>query len=1022
MKKLFIFSSLIFIISNSLFAKTPIHECDNLAAHPDDPFKVTEGIEWDYMNAEEAVAECSKALNNYPDEGRFKYQLARALNKTGNYEKSFIYAQEASENNYPMAFYLLGLMYYYGDLEFDYDKAIIYFKKSLVIKSINLNIKYYVASSYYLKGDYSKSIDLFLDLEQEKDFEWRFSVLLELGSSHYYLLDNSYIDDGIALNEYNKAIKYFKRIIEEDLFEQATELELSKFYHRLAFSLDEIGDIDAAVKYYQKNVDSFENNNDLKKDEKITELYSNSAYNLSQIFFYKEEYYETIKILEKLIKLNPNYNDAYTDLAWMYSEGKGVNQNSNKALEILLSGTEIDKSGLINNNLGLMYESGQGVEQDYEKAKEFYLKSTKQNNTITGYLNLGYLYQEGLGVDVNIQQAKKIYLEGIELYQNRFKNPNYIFSSADEPSFLQISNFLEYLETQENNAAYNYKKTDFNPELQVCEKIINMVQSGFNQQSSFDKCFNLANQGDVDAQYYIGLFYLDGYVVSKNFSQAAKWFKKSLLQDDVYAKYEYSNLLLNGHIKDEEIDLVNLLNEIIYDEDKTNRIKALYNLGIAYKYGIYVKKDLDKALKIFKNINKFIDYNQVIRESAIDRANEIKSIKAGFAVEDPLLNLFPIKFEGKSLWEDSNDGTNWNNVIFQSIKEIGPDRFEIKGHYVTDYNNDEIVYVNLIGKINSKLKSIEIWENNPISSDLDFDPEDDWVTEGSYVGFYNDNFTEINAFWIPEKTGPRGTLNLKHEKILRGKDKIVDLKSQLNFGKYYAIVIGNNNYENMEDLDTARIDATTVASVLENKYGFEILKVLTDATEKQIISNLYSINKLLSPYDNLLIYYAGHGYMDEETERGYWLPIDANTIESEDTSSWISVDDISNILTKLSAKHILVVADSCYSGSLVLRSPSSTSDISYKHYKQLLEKKARKALTSGALQPVADGGGQGHSVFANAFLKILSDNDKVIDTNSIFNQVNKIVSNSPFTDQTPLYNVVPRTGDEGGDFIFVPQN
>ena len=105
----------------------------------------------------------------------------------------------------------------------------------------------------------------------------------------------------------------------------------------------------------------------------------------------------------------------------------------------------------------------------------------------------------------------------------------------------------------------------------------------------------------------------------------------------------------------------------------------------------------------------------------------------------------------------------------------------------------------------------------------------------------------------------------------------------MNFGNYYAVVIGNNDYEYFEDLDTARIDATTVAEVLKNKYGFEILKVLIDANERDIISSLNSINKNLSAYDNLLIYYAGHGFLDE-TDRGYWLPVDANTPDSLDTS------------------------------------------------------------------------------------------------------------------------------------------
>ena len=223
-------------------------------------------------------------------------------------------------------------------------------------------------------------------------------------------------------------------------------------------------------------------------------------------------------------------------------------------------------------------------------------------------------------------------------------------------------------------------------------------------------------------------------------------------------------------------------------------------------------------------------------------------------------------------------------------------------------------------------------------------------------------------------------------------------------------------------MDSAILDAEAVANLLESKYNFVVLPPLINASRRDILSTLNSLKKKLGPYDNLLIYYAGHGYLDD-ANRGYWLPVDANTIESEDNSQWISSDDISNILTLLPAKHILVVADSCYSGSLVIRGSSKDSNISSNnknYYKQLLEKKTRKALTSGALQPVLDGGGQGHSVFASAFLNILKNNSQVISGDVFSSSIKKVVSNN--AEQTPLYKVVPKTGDEGGDFIFVPQN
>ena len=48
-------------------------------------------------------------------------------------------------------------------------------------------------------------------------------------------------------------------------------------------------------------------------------------------------------------------------------------------------------------------------------------------------------------------------------------------------------------------------------------------------------------------------------------------------------------------------------------------------------------------------------------------------------------------------------------------------------------------------------------------------------------------------------------------------------------------------------------------------------------------------------------------------DQGYWLPVDA---DSEDPTNWVSNNDITTMLKAIQARHIMVVADSCYSGSL----------------------------------------------------------------------------------------------------------
>ena len=81
------------------------------------------------------------------------------------------------------------------------------------------------------------------------------------------------------------------------------------------------------------------------------------------------------------------------------------------------------------------------------------------------------------------------------------------------------------------------------------------------------------------------------------------------------------------------------------------------------------------------------------------------------------------------------------------------------------------------------------------------------------------------------------------------------------------------------------------------------------------------------------------------------------------------------------------------------------------------EARSRTVLTSGGLEPVADGGKDYHSAFANPFLTELREMDDILTGEELFFRMkNKIVLNS---DQTPMYEELQDVGSEGGDFIFV---
>ena len=237
----------------------------------------------------------------------------------------------------------------------------------------------------------------------------------------------------------------------------------------------------------------------------------------------------------------------------------------------------------------------------------------------------------------------------------------------------------------------------------------------------------------------------------------------------------------------------------------------------------------------------------------------------------------------------------------------------------------------------------------------------------------------------------------------------------IHFGNYHALVIGNNRYPGFRDLKTAVPDARAVAETLRRDYGFNV-DLRINAKRYDIISGLVKMRAKLTENDHLLVYYAGHGVIDGVTEQGYWLPVDA---EEGIPANWISTSDITNMLAGMRARHVMVVADSCYSGTLVRAASGriKTGREKVAWVKRMLGKRARTALVSGGLEPVRDSGGGDHSVFAKAFLEALQENRDVMGGQALFDAIKRpVVLDS---DQTPQYSDIRKAGHEGGEFMFV---
>jgi len=276
---------------------------------------------------------------------------------------------------------------------------------------------------------------------------------------------------------------------------------------------------------------------------------------------------------------------------------------------------------------------------------------------------------------------------------------------------------------------------------------------------------------------------------------------------------------------------------------------------------------------------------------------------------------------------------------------------------------------------------------------------------------------------IPRTRTPQGTSETQQipakadERSLAG----------MNFGRFYAIVIGNQNYESIESLKTPLYDAERAAKVLAEKYGFTV-QVLDDANDVTILKTINDLNSVLKPEDNVLIYYAGHGARLNagRIENGYWLPVNADAPPKD--TFWIPTEQITGHLSRLVARRVLVVADSCYAG-LLSTDPgylflNDKVGYSKDYIKYKLPKRARLLLSSGGDAPVLDEGSGGNSVFARAFLDELEANTGILSSPELFSRLRKRVevaaARNKFV-QKPEFKSIKGAGHEVGDFFFVPR-
>lgn len=250
----------------------------------------------------------------------------------------------------------------------------------------------------------------------------------------------------------------------------------------------------------------------------------------------------------------------------------------------------------------------------------------------------------------------------------------------------------------------------------------------------------------------------------------------------------------------------------------------------------------------------------------------------------------------------------------------------------------------------------------------------------------------------------------------RGIGETTSKQPFLSLGASYFLGIGIDQYAHFKDLKNAKKDVVDIAQLLVTHYDIKEDAMFTfyneEATCGRIMEALEALRSHLKPADKLIIYFSGHGHLDR-WKKGYWVPTDGDTNKA---SSLLSNSQLKDYLETIAARHILVISDSCYSGSLFYtggqRGGTPTLD------DKLEARKSRWALCSGHQdEKVLDGQAGENSPFARAVLEYLRSNEAPkFRVSSLVEYVLEITGSN--YEQTAEGNPVYGVGHEGGQYIF----
>ena len=239
--------------------------------------------------------------------------------------------------------------------------------------------------------------------------------------------------------------------------------------------------------------------------------------------------------------------------------------------------------------------------------------------------------------------------------------------------------------------------------------------------------------------------------------------------------------------------------------------------------------------------------------------------------------------------------------------------------------------------------------------------------------------------------------------------------------KDYVLLFATDQYDNWTDLVNPIDDAHSLAKILKERYGFETEIVENPNLDDVFIKLGEYGQRKYKPQDQLMIFFAGHGYFDEGFGEGFVVAKNS-LVNDKAKTTYISHNRLRGVIGNIPSEHIFLAMDVCFGGTFdpVIASSrgleaGETNDAEFLVRK--LSQRTRKYLTSGGKEYVSDGIPGKHSPFTLKILQALSDaggSDRILTLSELKVYVEKLKPE-------------PRLGGFGddkteSDFVFVAKN